>query len=94
LKIEYDPSVMSYDRILSIFWKEHNPTYRAKAQYKSAIWATTPEQLEAAQRSKKEIEEKYGKVLATDILPAKQWHDAEEYHQKYIEKQSSRWSVR
>mmetsp|Transcript_24692 Transcript_24692/g.43982 ORF Transcript_24692/g.43982 Transcript_24692/m.43982 type:complete len:86 (+) Transcript_24692:493-750(+) len=85
---------MSYDRILSIFWKEHNPTYRAKAQYKSAIWATTPEQLEAAQRSKKEIEEKYGKVLATDILPAKQWHDAEEYHQKYIEKQSSRWSVR
>jgi len=89
LKVEYDPSVISYERVLDIFWKEHNPTYKSKPQYKSGIWPTTDEQMETALASREKIAQKYGKV-ATDIEPAKTWYDAEEYHQKYIAKQSGR----
>lgn len=53
-------------------------------QYKSAIWPANEAQEEAALASKKAIEEKYGNVH-TDILPPKQWHDAEEYHQVRLE---------
>ena len=42
LKIDYDPSVITYDELLTAFWEEHNPSGRkGKAQYKSAIWPTT-----------------------------------------------------
>jgi len=74
---------------LSIFWKEHSPKYKSKAQYKSAIWPTTEEQMQIALQSRADIVGKYGAV-ATDIVPAVEWWDAEEYHQKYIEKQQSR----
>lgn len=83
--------MISYERLLEIFWKEHNPTYKSKPQYKSAIWPTNEEQMQIAMASKERIEGKYGKVVATDIEFAKPWYDAEEYHQKYIEKQSGRW---
>lgn len=70
--------------------EEHNPSgYKPKVQYKSAIWPTTDAQEEAARASKAAIAGKYGDVH-TDIEPPKQWHDAEEYHQKYFDKMSGR----
>lgn len=89
LKLEYDPSVISYEKILEIFWKEHSPKYKSKAQYKSAIWPTTEEQMKIALASRDAVASKWGPV-ATDIEMATPWWDAEEYHQKYIEKQSMR----
>lgn len=89
LQLEFDPAVISYERILDIFWKDHNPKHRSKAQYKSAIWPTTEEQMRIALASRDKIASKYGPV-ATDIEMAKPWWDAEEYHQKYIAKQSGR----
>jgi peptide-methionine (S)-S-oxide reductase len=88
-QLEFDPSVISYEKILDIFWKEHSPKYKSKAQYKSAIWTTTEEQMRIALQSRADIVGRYGAV-ATDIEPAKTWWDAEEYHQKYVEKQQSR----
>ena len=93
MQIEYDPSIISYERLLDIFWKEHNPTFRSKPQYKSAIWPTTEEQMEIALASRDNIAKRYGKVVTTDIEPSKTWYDAEEYHQQYIAKQSGRMYI-
>lgn len=81
IKIDFDPDVITYENLLDMFWEEHNPSgYKPKVQYKSAIWPTTPAQATAAEASRKAISEKYGPVH-TDIESAKEWHDAEEYHQ-------------
>lgn len=85
IKITFDPDVIPYSRLLSIFWKEHSPTYRAKAQYKSAVYYHTEEQRQQAEVMKADVTRQRGTCL-TDIEPAKEWYDAEEYHQKYVEK--------
>mmetsp|Transcript_28251 Transcript_28251/g.92209 ORF Transcript_28251/g.92209 Transcript_28251/m.92209 type:complete len:125 (+) Transcript_28251:191-565(+) len=89
LKVTYDPKKISYEEILQEFWSEHRPNERSKVQYRSAIWPTTAEQAETAKKMKAELEAKHGKV-ATAIEKPKEWHDAEEYHQQYIEKMSGR----
>ena len=90
IKIDYDPSQTSYEELLDVFWEEHNPTYRSKPQYKSAIWPQDKKQEEIAAESKRKLEENFGKELATDIDEPKTWYDAEEYHQKYFDKMSGR----
>ena len=89
--VAYDPAVTSYDKLLDQFWAEHSPTYASKAQYKSAIWAQTPEQYEKAVASKESAERRVGRTMFTDIYPpdvslSTPWWDAEEYHQKYYNK--------
>mmetsp|Transcript_6147 Transcript_6147/g.21609 ORF Transcript_6147/g.21609 Transcript_6147/m.21609 type:complete len:129 (-) Transcript_6147:1054-1440(-) len=86
LRVEYDPSETSYEALLQAFFEEHNPTRRSKAQYKSALWPTTDEQKAAAEAMKESLESKHGVKLHTDIEEAKEFWDAEEYHQKYLEK--------
>ena len=55
IKIEYDPDVISYDSLLSMFWEEHNPSgYKPKVQYKSAIWPTTEAQEEGQEEAEGE----------------------------------------
>jgi len=91
MKVVFDPNVISYDQLLDHFFEEHNPSgYKPKVQYKSAIWPTTPEQDAAARAKIKAIEETYNRTVHTDVDPPKEWYDAEEYHQKYIEKQMAR----
>jgi len=95
VRVEYDPEVVSYDELLEVFWDSHNPTTRNRQgpdvgeQYRSVIFYHTPEQEQAARRSKKELDEsgEYDRPIVTDIRPAQEFYRAEEYHQQYLEKQ-------
>lgn len=92
--VEYDPSVVSYDELLRVFWSIHNPTTPNRqgpdigSQYRSAIFYYTPEQEAAARASKEELDNsgRHRKPVVTEITAAPTFYRAEEYHQKYYEK--------
>lgn len=94
VEVDYDPSQVSYDDLLNVFWRVHNPTTLNRqgpdigTQYRSVIFFHTPEQ-EAAAIASKEREQNSGKhkrPVVTQIVPASQFYCAEEYHQRYLEK--------
>jgi peptide-methionine (S)-S-oxide reductase len=94
VQVEYDPSVVSYDELLDVFWNSHDPTTLNRqgpdlgSQYRSAIFFHDAEQ-EAAARASKERLAGSGRLrreIVTQIVPAEEWHRAEEYHQRYDEK--------
>lgn len=92
--VEYEPAVLSYDKLLETFWNCHDPTQLNRqgpdvgSQYRSAIFFHTPEQQTAARASKEALERsgKLRRPIATEILPASLFYRAEEYHQRYLEK--------
>ena len=92
--VEYEPAVLSYDKLLETFWNCHDPTQLNRqgpdvgSQYRSAIFFHTPEQQTAARASKEALERsgKLRRPIATEILPAAPFYRAEEYHQRYLEK--------
>ncbi len=94
VEVEYDPSVVSFDHLLDVFFKIHNPTTRDQqgpdvgSQYRSAIYFTTPEQEAAAKKKMEELEQKgrFLNPIVTEVAPAKTFWRAEEYHQRYNEK--------
>lgn len=93
-QVEYDPSVVSYNDLLKVFWKSHNPTTLNRqgpdvgTQYRSVIFYHTPEQETSARASKEELEKAgvYKRPIVTQIVPASDFWRAEEYHQRYLEK--------
>ncbi len=93
VQVEYDPSVISYNKLLDIFWNNHDPTTLNRQgpdigeQYRSAIFFHNAEQ-EAAARGSKEKLENSGifKKIVTEIKPAAKFYKAEEYHQQYYSK--------
>lgn len=87
----YDPKEITVDALLEHFWSEHTPTYKSKAQYKSAIWAQSDEQYAKAIASKVKVEKETQRAMFTDIYAPEEskhveWWDAEAYHQKYYSK--------
>lgn len=83
IRIEYDPSKVTYDELLDMFYKDSSAeSTGCKVQYKSAIWVHSQEQRAAAEERAR-LEGKNGRL---DILDAQPWTDAEEYHQKYYSK--------
>jgi peptide-methionine (S)-S-oxide reductase len=94
VEIEYDPSKVSYDEILNVFWEIHDPTTLNRQgldvgpEYRSAIFFHTPEQESAARASKEKLERsgRHKNPIVTEITPASQFYKAEEYHQQYFEK--------
>src|SRR5579864_2016998 len=94
VEIEYDPAQVSYEQLLDVFWKNHNPTTLNRqgpdvgSQYRSAIFYHTPEQLEIAQASKEQLSQsgKFKRPIVTQIAPATTFYRAEEYHQRYLQK--------
>lgn len=83
LQLEYDESQVCYEDLLKAFLQWHRPNTLGKKQYRSAIMFHSQEQKETAERILQQ-----GRVPSTDLLqPAASWHDAEEYHQKYAQKQ-------
>lgn len=94
VQIEYDPSQVSYDALLEVFWNCHDPTQLNRQgpdrgeQYRSVIFFHTPEQEKAARASKQKLlfSRKYDKDIVTQIQPASEFYRAEEYHQQYLEK--------
>jgi peptide-methionine (S)-S-oxide reductase len=94
VQVEYDPSLVSYEDLLSVFWENHDPTQMNRqgpdvgSQYRSAIFFFTPEQ-EATARTSKAALQSSGRIrrpIATEITPASEFWRAEEYHQRYLEK--------
>lgn len=94
VQVEYDPSEISYDELLDVFWHIHDPTTPNRQgldvgpQYRSAIFFHTPEQEAAARASKEKLEARgrYKLPIVTEIAPASEFYPAEEYHQRYLEK--------
>jgi peptide-methionine (S)-S-oxide reductase len=92
--IDYDPAALSYDKLLEVFWTNHNPTQLNRqgpdhgSQYRSAIFYHTAEQKAAAEASKQALADsgKLRRPIVTQIVPAAEFYRAEEYHQQYLEK--------
>lgn len=92
--VEYDPAVVSYERLLEVFWQEHDPTTLNRqgpdigSQYRSAIFYHSPEQQAAAESSKAKLDasRRYARPIVTEIVAAGQFCRGEEYHQQYLEK--------
>ncbi|KAL2612282.1 hypothetical protein R1flu_023974 [Riccia fluitans] len=90
--VEYNPNEVTYEQLLDVFWKKHDPTQLNRqgndvgTQYRSGIYYHTPEQETAAKASLQEWETKLGKKIHTEILPATTFYPAEDYHQQYLEK--------
>lgn len=91
--IEFDENIISYDELLDVFWRIHNPTQKNRqgldvgTQYRSVIFYYTPKQKELAEKSKEKVEKEIlKKPVATEIVSASSFYPAEEYHQKYLEK--------
>ena len=92
--VEFDPSQVTYDELLDIFWKNHNPTTRDRqgpdrgSQYRSAIFYHTPAQRAAAEAMKQRLDasHQFSAPIVTEITPAGAFYRAEEYHQRYAEK--------
>ena len=95
VKIQYDPSKVSYRRLLETFFKLHDPTTVDRqgpdvgTQYRSVIFYHSPGQKEEAYSYKAELErsKRYGGPIATEIVPSSTFWKAEEYHQQYYEKE-------
>lgn len=86
VRIDYDPSVISYAALLEEFWAQHRPTGAAPPrQYASIIFYGTIEERALAEASRTAMESRVGPVH-TRIEPAGVFHPAEKYHQKYYKK--------
>ncbi len=94
VQLEYDPSTVTYDRLLSVFWENHNPTTLNRQgpdigdQYRSVVFFHTPGQEASAIASKEQLERsgRYRNSIVTEIVPASEFYIAEEYHQQYLQK--------
>lgn len=94
VEVAYDPARISYDRLLDAFWKMHDPTTRDRqgpdvgSQYRSAIFYHDEEQKRAAEASRaaQDASKLYRGPIVTLIQPAGPFYEAEDYHQRYLEK--------
>lgn len=95
-QVEYDASIISYEELLEIFWKIHDPTSLNRQgadrgdQYRSVIFFHTPEQQAIAINSFQQLQDsgKYEKDIVTQIEPASDYWLASEEHQQYFEKRN------
>jgi peptide-methionine (S)-S-oxide reductase len=94
VEVDFDPSKISYDQLLNVFWENHDPTQLNRqgpdwgTQYRSAIFFHSPEQEAEAKASKEKLEKshRFSKPIVTQIVPAVAFYEAEDYHQQYLEK--------
>jgi len=94
IRVIFDPKVVSYNELLEVFWKVHDPTTKDRQgpdvgkQYRSAIFYHSEEQKAAALASKEELEksEAFKNPIVTEIVPVSDFYMAEDYHQQYFEK--------
>jgi len=94
VEVDYDPGKTRFSDLLQVFWENHNPTQVNRqgpdvgAQYRTAIFFHSPEQEAEARASKEELEKskRFSAKIATQIVPAETFYEAEDYHQQYLEK--------
>jgi len=98
VQVEYDPSKVSYEELLDLFWNIHDPTSLNRQgpdrgeQYRSVIFFHNPQQEEVAKRSKEKLQMsgRFDKDIVTEIKPAKEYYLASVEHQQYFEKKGQR----
>lgn len=92
----YDPALMSFETLLTLFWENHDPTQGMQqgpdrgTQYRSGIYTTSDEQVQRALASKEAFQsaltQKGYDAITTEILPVGEFYYAEDYHQQYLQK--------
>lgn len=99
VRIDYQPDEISYAQLLEIFWRNIDPFAVDQQfcdvghQYRSAIFYANDEQRELAEASKAEMEARFGREIATQVVPASTFWEAEEYHQDYYQKNPLRYKL-
>ena len=91
VQITFDPQVISYEKLLAVFWKAHDPTTLNRqgadvgTQYRSAIFTHSEAQAAAARsaRAAENASGRHARKIVTEIAPAKEFYAAEDYHQEY-----------
>ena len=89
VQVAFDPSLISYEEVLDIFWQAHDPTTLNRqgpdtgTQYRSAIFWSGDAQREAAEKSKKKAQAKWRDPIVTEVVPLEKFWKAEDYHQNY-----------
>jgi len=99
VQIVYDPSRITYAKLLDVYWHNIDPTVKDRqfcdfgSQYRSAIFYQSEEQRKEALKSKAELEKTrpFKEPVVTEIVPAGEFHTAEEYHQHYYKKNPIRY---
>jgi peptide-methionine (S)-S-oxide reductase len=94
VEVEFNPSQVSYEQLLKVFWENHDPTQLNRqgpdygTQYRSAIFFHSPDQEQAARESKEKLQNsgQFRGPIVTQITPAVTFYEAEDYHQQYLEK--------
>jgi peptide-methionine (S)-S-oxide reductase len=92
-QIEFNPAVISFEKLLDVFWHTHDPTTLNRqgndvgTQYRSAIFCHNEEQRESAERSKRELGKRgvFKDPIVTEIIPFEKFYVAEDYHKEYYE---------
>jgi peptide-methionine (S)-S-oxide reductase len=90
IQIEFDPAVVSYDRLLEVFFEAHDPTTLNRqgadegTQYRSVIFAHDEAQLQAARKGKTEAQAHFDDPIVTEISLLPKFYPAEKYHQDYF----------
>lgn len=91
IQITYDPSKVSYNQLLDLFWKAHDPTTLNRqgadhgTQYRSIILTQNPEETAEAEASRKRAQAQFPDPIVTEIVPLKSFYPAEQYHQDYYQ---------
>ncbi len=94
VQITFDPSEISYEKLLDVFWRNIDPTTKDQqfadrgTQYRTAIFYHSEDQRRWAEASKEKLEKskKFDRPIATEIVPASKFYPAEDYHQRYAKK--------
>lgn len=99
IEIVYDPMLISYEKLLEVFWRQINPTDGGGQfcdrglQYRSAVFYAGENQKQAALKSKKDLASsgRFKSQIATELIAASKFYPAEEYHQEYHKKNPIRY---
>jgi peptide-methionine (S)-S-oxide reductase len=95
IQIEFDPAVISYEKLLETFWEVHDPTTLDRqgndtgTQYRSIILYRDEAQKAVAEKSRAEAQQHFRQPIVTEIVPLKQFYPAEAYHQDYYRQNPS-----
>lgn len=85
IRVEFDPTVVSYKQLLDVFWDSHDPEYNAYSrQYRNAILTLTEKQRSEAGASLAAMKVMAHNTIFTSVEPAGEFYAAEDYHQKYL----------
>ena len=92
VEVTYDPERISYEELLDVFWRKHDPTQLNRQgwdigdNYRSVVFVHDEPQRAAAEASKEREQASWSRPIVTQIEPAQTFYEAEDYHQQYLEK--------